>query len=836
LYLKADAANEAGEVAEYDEGNNVSAPQTITIGADLRVLTLDVSGDVTQKAAGDQVTVMDTTKNVSPAPVGASKTNFYLITGTTLDGSEVLLSSRDVPPLDPTAIPSTATHSAETTLTLPANAAGAFRIIAKADGNNAIPETNEDNNLSGVSGVFRLGPDLVAELDVPGGAKFPGVGATITVTDVARNNGLTPAPASTVWLYYSAVGTFDGSAVMVGSRRVPALGKKGPTGINEATEITFTLPAGDVGLRYLYLKADAANGVGEVAEYDEGNNVSAPQTITIGGDLKIVLFDVSGSVTTMAAGDQVPVTDTTKNVSGGPVGASKTKFYLITGTTLDGSAVLLDSRDVPPLPTGTPPATSHTATTTLTLPDVLGTFRIIAKADADNEALEIDENNNVSTPSAPFTIGPDLTVLGISVPGRSDPGAKNVPVSDFTKNLGGGAAPGSRTGYYLSRDAVLGAGDVLLGRRTINPLSGRETAFDETTVDIPPTTTPGCYFIVAAADDEGAVQEFDETNNAPREVARPIQIGYPGRTLACAATDFNFDRKSDILWRHSEGAAGIWIMNGAGVVSTAVPATPTLEWEIAGTGDFNADGRVDVLWRDTQSGAVGIWLMDVTGTSIASMAVPASPPLEWVVQGVGDFNGDGKADILWRETSSGAVGIWIMNGTSITSIGEPARPPLDWVIQGVGDFNLDNKADILWRETSSGAVGIWLMDGTTLVSTAIPATPPLEWVVQGVGDFNGDGKADILWRETSSGAIGIWLMDGTTLVSTAIPASPPLEWVIQGVGDFNGDGRADILWREGDGALAIWLMDGVEIRSMAAPAFVGPPATPISVGPEWTIE
>jgi hypothetical protein len=79
-------------------------------------------------------------------------------------------------------------------------------------------------------------------------------------------------------------------------------------------------------------------------------------------------------------------------------------------------------------------------------------------------------------------------------------------------------------------------------------------------------------------------------------------------------------------------------------------------------------------------------------------------------------------------------------------------------------------------------------------------------------------------------------MDGTTLVSTAIPASPPLEWVIQGVGDFNGDGRADILWREGDGALAIWLMDGVEIRSMAAPAFVGPPATPISVGPEWTIE
>jgi hypothetical protein len=659
--------------------------------------------------AGGTVEVTDFTRSDNAAGVGASTTEFYLITGTTLDSSAVPIGSRGVDPL-PASTTDGGSLGKKTTLTLPATMAGMFRIIAKADAGNKVSEINEDNNVSGPSAVFTLGPDLVAELDVPGDAKFLAEGASISVTAIVRNNGLTKAPPSTVELYYSAVGTFDGSAVAVGSRGVRELGPKEQEKPEEPRSIGFTLPGGDVGRRYLYVKADAS---GAVLEYDEGNNVSAPQMITI---------------------------------------------------------------------------------------------------------------------------GPDLTILGISVPRRSDPGAKTVTVSDVTKNLGAGSAPMSRTGFYLSRDAVLDAGDVLLGSRTINPLSGRETNTDETTVDIPATTMPGCHFIIASADDERAVQEFDETNNAPREVARPIQIGFPGRTLACAATDFNFDLKSDILWRHSEGAAGIWIMNGAGVVSTAVPATPTLEWEIAGTGDFNADGRMDVLWRDTESGAVGIWLMDLTGTSIASMAVPASPPLEWVVQGVGDFNGDGKADILWRETSSGAVGIWIMNGTSITSIGEPARPPLDWVIQGVGDFNLDNKADILWRETSSGAVGIWLMDGTTLVSTAIPATPPLEWAIQGVGDFNGDAKADILWRETSSGAVGIWLMDGTTLVSTAIPASPPLEWVIQGVGDFNGDGRADILWREGDGALAIWLMDGVEIRSMAAPAFVGPPATPISVGPEWTIE
>ena len=46
-----------------------------------------------------------------------------------------------------------------------------------------------------------------------------------------------------------------------------------------------------------------------------------------------------------------------------------------------------------------------------------------------------------------------------------------------------------------------------------------------------------------------------------------------------------------------------------------------------------------------------------------------------------DFNGDGKADILWRNTTSGTVAMWLMNGGSITSNLGIATVPTSWATQ-----------------------------------------------------------------------------------------------------------------------------------------------------------
>ena len=80
----------------------------------------------------------------------------------------------------------------------------------------------------------------------------------------------------------------------------------------------------------------------------------------------------------------------------------------------------------------------------------------------------------------------------------------------------------------------------------------------------------------------------------------------------------------------------------------------------------------------------------------------------------------------------------------------------------------NGKADILWRNASTGQNYVFFMDGATLLPVSgFIAGVGAPWEVKGIGDFNGDGKADILWRNATTGQNYVFFMDGTTL----LPAS-----------------------------------------------------------------
>ena len=142
-------------------------------------------------------------------------------------------------------------------------------------------------------------------------------------------------------------------------------------------------------------------------------------------------------------------------------------------------------------------------------------------------------------------------------------------------------------------------------------------------------------------------------------------------------------------------------------------------------------------------------------------------PDNWQLQGVGDFNGDGMSDILWRSPVTGQMVIWLVDGRQMILIGggSPSQAAsLDWQFQATGDFDADGKSDILFRcrtgatQCTPGQFLIFLMycsTGPLGQCTVIPA--PASDPGQGSGlMLQADNKtpeilADTTWQIVQTG-------------------------------------------------------------------------------------
>ena len=85
-----------------------------------------------------------------------------------------------------------------------------------------------------------------------------------------------------------------------------------------------------------------------------------------------------------------------------------------------------------------------------------------------------------------------------------------------------------------------------------------------------------------------------------------LQFADLTKALTRVLNDFNGDGKSDILWRHTSGQVGVWLMDGASMASGTRLNTVSVDWSIIdGSGDYDGDRKSDILWR-SDSGQVGL--------------------------------------------------------------------------------------------------------------------------------------------------------------------------------------------------------------------------------------
>jgi VCBS repeat protein len=148
-------------------------------------------------------------------------------------------------------------------------------------------------------------------------------------------------------------------------------------------------------------------------------------------------------------------------------------------------------------------------------------------------------------------------------------------------------------------------------------------------------------------------------------------------------------------------------------------------------------------------------------------------PVQWNIAGAGDFNGDGDADLVWENTSTGQHAIWFLqNGLFSSSLILPSTS-LAWRIAGVGDFDGDGNPDLVWENVSTGQRAIWLLKKGVLSSTINLPTTALAWHIAGAADFINNGFADLVWENTSTGRRAIWLLkNGVLSSSIALPTAP----------------------------------------------------------------
>jgi hypothetical protein len=238
---------------------------------------------------------------------------------------------------------------------------------------------------------------------------------------------------------------------------------------------------------------------------------------------------------------------------------------------------------------------------------------------------------------------------------------------------------------------------------------------------------------------------------AIRTLAAQIQADWSGRDRD---TDVVGSGHPDLLVRRTSDKAAFVVPTG-GMLSLRSGRVMSSDWSrydtVVASPDLTGDGLADVLVRNATTGAGGVRAGRGDGTFAGVKTVLTSFRGFDQITAVGDLNQSGRNDIVARKPDTGRLYLFRGTSTGFSRILLSERWAYD-LTAATGDLDSDGFADLVSRD-ASGA--LWLHRGTGRAALAAPVKLAGSWsgfdVITGYGDFNADGKADLFVRSRSTG-------------------------------------------------------------------------------------
>ncbi len=209
------------------------------------------------------------------------------------------------------------------------------------------------------------------------------------------------------------------------------------------------------------------------------------------------------------------------------------------------------------------------------------------------------------------------------------------------------------------------------------------------------------------------------------------------------------------------------------------------------SGDFNGDGRRDLVVATADSDEIRVYLGNGSGAFTANAPIRVDDIGWWTEpMVVADFNGDGRSDVVSISQQLQRASILIAGATGV--LANPVTFSIgNWPNAiAVGDINADSRLDLI-AANANDRVSVVLGNGSGGFGAPISYNVGSDPYSLTVGDFDGNGTADVVTANRNSDNISILFNTGGVLgsaINVSVAANP------RGItsGDFNGDGKLDL--------------------------------------------